>query len=71
MGWGSHRAPLVVRRAPNLEVDRHHWQPLKSKMPLHFSHLQYCPLVQWQDSRFWICLSGFESLGGSQIFVDP
>ena len=27
-----------------------------------------CPLVQRQDSRFWICLSGFESLGGNQTF---
>ena len=33
-----------------------------------------CPLVQWQDRRLWSVISGFESLGGSQIFphgLDP
>ena len=29
-----------------------------------------CPnwgIVQWQDGRLWICLSGFESLSPSQV----
>jgi hypothetical protein len=39
--------------------------PLRSRTNLLPTTI-YCPLVQWQDSRFWICLSGFESLGGSQ-----
>ena len=24
-------------------------------------------IVQWQDGRLWICLSGFESLSPSQV----
>ncbi len=28
-------------------------------------------IVQWQDGRLWICLSGFESLSPSQLEDSP
>ena len=54
---GGYHVPIPVQNQANFS-----WQTFRF---LYFNHRTVWGIVQWQDGRLWICLSGFESLSPS------